>query len=358
MDSESISSASMPNFDPKASDRDGTPASPLGSGIGSLSLPTRFRRAAVRGSRNWGLPRSFVGFRAADPSLSVRGAAPKCILVNEADPHIWFMAKAAEMWGVQEIYTEFFISQLGERLGLPMAHSGIARIDGEIRFISRSFLGEGEKLVHGSIMLESFFSYDLANVGKNPWDEQRTYDIDILDELIRHFCGKDASRVLQGLVEMLTFDALIGSNDRHMQNWGVITTATEPQAYRFAPIFDSARALLWDYDETRLQKLSRNEHAIEGYANRARPKIGCAKFGRAVNHFELFRYLLGKYPAYCSAAITRVTPEKAMAAGKIMREYPFRSVFTPLRQATITHILRIRAERLARIAAEEGEAHV
>lgn len=321
-------------------------------------LPTKFRRAAVRKTKNWGLPRSFIGFMAADPGvLSVRGAAPKCILVDEADHHVWFMAKASEMWGVQETYTEFFISQLGERLGFPMAHNGLARVDGEIRFISKSFLGTGEKLVHGSIMLESFFSYDLANVGKNPWDEQRTYDIDILDELIRHFCGDDAERVLQGLVEMLIFDALIGSNDRHMQNWGVITTATEPQAYRFAPIFDSARALLWDYNENRLEKLSRNKHAMEGYANRARPKIGCAKFGKTVNHFELFGYLIGKYRAYSSDPITRVTPEKLTAASKIMREYPFRGVFTPLRQLTVTNILRIRAEQLAQIAAEKGQAY-
>lgn len=273
--------------------------------IAALVLPTRFRRAAVRGNRDWGLPRSFVGFHAADATLSVRGAAPKCILVSDEDPQLWYMAKASEKWGRQETYTELLISQLGERLGFPMAHHGIARIDGEVRFVSRSFLGPGETLVHGSIMLESFFEYDVSKVGKNSWDEQRTYDIDILDELIKHFCGEDAPSVLQGLIQMLIFDTLIGSNDRHMQNWGVITTATEPRAYRFAPLFDSARALLWDYDESRLEKLNRNRDAMEGYANRARPKIGCAKFGKAVNHFKLCHYLIDKYPRYCDGAMTR-----------------------------------------------------
>jgi len=324
----------------------------------SSKLPTKFRRAAVRGNRNWGLPRSFVGFHAADASLSVRGAAPKCILVNDDDPQVWFMAKASEKWGPQETYTELLISQLGERLGFPMAHHGIAWIDSEIRFVSRSFLAAGETLVHGSIMLESFFETDVSNVGKNSWDEQRTYDIDILDELIHHFCGADATKVLHGLVEMLIFDSLIGSNDRHMQNWGVITTATEPRTYRFAPIFDSARALLWDYDEPRLEKLSRNGHAMEGYANRARPKIGCAKFGKAVNHFELCGYLIEKYPDYCAGAMTKVRPEKATVVDRIMREYPFRTVFSDLKRSTIINILRIRAERLALMAEGKGGANV
>lgn len=68
---------------------------------------------------------------------------------------------------------------------------------------------------------------------------------------------------------MLVFGAIIGCMDRHMQrNWGVVVTATTPRQYRFAPIFDSARALLWDYDDARLERLSRNEHAVQGDTNR------------------------------------------------------------------------------------------
>jgi hypothetical protein len=319
------------------------------------SLPTRFRRAAVRKNRTWALPRSFAGFKAADPSLSVRGAAPKCILVSEHDPNLWYMAKSAEKWGVQEVYTELFINQLGERLEFPMAHNGIALIDGEYRFISRNFLAPGQKLVHGSILLESFFSYNLDQVGKKPWDEQRTYDIELLEELIRHVCGDDHAAVMERLIEMLVFDTLIGSNDRHMQNWGIITTATEPQSFKFAPIFDSARALLWDYDEGKLGRLSCNSHALEGYCNRARPKIGCVKLGKAVNHFELLKYLLKLYPAHCSQAVTRVTPENVGIASRIMRECPFRSVFSPLRKEAINKILQIRAKRIQAVFVERGE---
>src|SRR5579859_4698924 len=99
---------------------------PIGQEIPAVILPVRFRRAAVRKSRNWSLPRSFSGFKAVDPShLSVRGAAPKCMIVSTSNPHLWYMAKGAENWGQQETYTEFFINQPGDALGFPMAHSGL-----------------------------------------------------------------------------------------------------------------------------------------------------------------------------------------------------------------------------------------
>jgi hypothetical protein len=324
-----------------------------------LPLPTRFRRAAVRKQNKWELPRSFTGFTAADPSrLSVRGAAPKCIILNDEDSNIWYMAKGAEDWGIQETHTEFFISQLGEFLGFPMAHSGLLLVDGEPRFVSKNFLVPGESLRHGSLMLESFFDYDLTKVGKNPWEEQRTYDFDVLDEVLQDYCGEDYPAVRRGFIEMLVFDALIGSMDRHMQNWGVIETTTIPRQHRFAPIFDSARALLWNYDEGKIQRLSKSDHQLGGYANRARPKIGCSGFGKAVNHFLLVEHLFRRYPVETSAAITKVIPEMLIQAGSLMREYPFRDVFTPLRRQTVMKILMIRAGKIVAAAAGKGEGHV
>lgn len=324
--------------------------------IPSIILPSRFRRAAVRKRCTWHLPRSFAGFKAVDPSdLSVRGAAPKCMIVSNSDPHLWYMAKGSEKWGQQETYTEFFINQLGEALGFPMAHSGLVYVGDELRFVSKNFLVPEESLTHGSILLESFFECDLEKVGKNPWDEQRTYDIEMIDELLRNFCREEYPSVIKGFVEMLVFDGLIGSMDRHKQNWGIAVTTTTPRRYRFAPIFDSARALFWDYSEDRLQRISVNEHAMLGYANRARPKIGCAKFGRTVNHFSLISYLREKFASETMAAYSKVTVENVRKAAIMMKEYPFRSVFSPLRKRTILRILDIRAARIEAAIAQKGE---
>lgn len=280
------------------------------------------------------------------------------MIASKTDPNLWFMAKGAENWGRQETYTEFFINRLGEALGFPMAHSGLIYVDDELRFVSRNFLRPGESLTHGSILLESFFECDLNKVGKNPWDEQRTYDIEMIDELLKNFCGDNYPMVIGGLVEMLVFDALIGSMDRHMQNWGVVVSTTSPQTHRFAPIFDSSRALFWDYDEERLARVSGNDHAMKGYADRARPKIGCAKFGKTVNHFTLLGYLIGRFGGETLQAYSKVTTENIRKAATIMRDYPFRTVFSPLRKTTILRMLEARSTRISSIIAEKGECHV
>lgn len=330
-----------------------TTASP---GINDPVLPTKFVRVARRG-KTWDLPRRFAGYEAAAYSeLSVRGAAPKIIIRKCDQPNCWYMAKGAEKWGENETYTECFINKLGERLAFPMAHSGLVRVDGELRFASRNFRRENESLTHGSVLFQACFGDDLESVGKNSWDEQRTYDLELIHGLMREFCSPESFSVcFSDFVQMLVFDALTGSNDRHMQNWGILATTTTPRSYRFAPIFDSARALLWDYTEERLNKLAASDHAILGYVNRARPKVGSVSLQRAVNHFHLVRHLKERYPSETAAALTKVTVPKVKTALTILREYPFSLVFTKLRRDTMNKIIAIRASALGRVIAGKGE---
>jgi hypothetical protein len=205
-----------------------------------IALPTRIVRVGRRGC-TWGISRRFSGFTAVShDQLSVRGAAPKCIIRCDSEPSEWYIAKAAEEWGEVETLTELLNNMLGQRLGFPMAHAGLLRADGQLRFASRNFQAANETLIHGSLLFRQVFDDDLATVGKNPWDEQRTYDIELIADMLRQVCGAVADKLFERLIEMLVFDALIGSMDRHTQNWGLLATIEEPRSYRFAPIFDSA----------------------------------------------------------------------------------------------------------------------
>ncbi len=324
----------------------------LSTAIDPMSLPTAILRVGQKG-RTWGMPRRFATYRAVSYELlSVRGAAPKCIIRSEHDPNDWYIAKSSEAWDKIETITELLNNLLGQRLGFPMAHAGLLYADGELRFASHNFLEENESLIHGSVLFQGAFNDDLADVGKNNWDEQRTFDIELIHAVLHEKCGDTAvEELFAHLVEMLVFDALIGSMDRHMQNWGVIASVSEPRTYRFAPIFDSARALLWDYDESKLKTLLTNRAALEGYINRSRPKIGCAKIGH-VNHFGLIRHLITKYPGPTREALSKIEPNKVSAASKIVREFPFHRFFSPERKKIVRHVLALRADTLNQIARE------
>jgi hypothetical protein len=73
---------------------------------------------------------------------------------------------------------------------------------------------------------------------------------------------------------MLVFDALIGSMDRHAQNWGVLQQTSLPEHYRFAPIFDSARALLWLLPERTLVRYNSDEGLLKKHVDASKPCIG------------------------------------------------------------------------------------
>jgi len=318
-------------------------------------LPTRFQRVAQKGC-HWDLPRSFGQYAAADVRLSVRGAAPKCIIRRENDDNEWYIAKGAEKAGRNETFTELLNNQLGALLGFEMAHSGLVRVDGELRFVSRNFLRPDESLRHASVIAKEFFQTDLEQVGKKKEVEQGAYDVEMLHELIRETCGPEQwEQVFAGFVEMLTFDCLIGSMDRHMQNWGIVVTNTTPSRFRFAPIFDSARALLWDYPEDKLLRLLQNPSALTGYIVRACPRVGYMGAKGGVNHFMLLGHLLDRYTAYTEGALSKVTREKVRVASQIVQKYPFERAFTATRKRALLKVLVTRAEVMEDIHRKGGD---
>jgi len=303
--------------------------------------------------RSWSLPRRFGDYRIAKPEeKAISGAAPKWLLIHKrklpstAD---FFIAKAAGQWGELETYTELFINELGSRLGFPMAPAGLARLDGVLHFLTKSFLlSENEVLAHGRAMLEEHFQpTDLKAIHKGR-SEQDFYTLDFMETILQHFCAESFDTMLRSYFEMLIFDALVGSMDRHVENWGVILSSTTPRTYRFAPIFDSARSLLWNHDEARLEKLL-DEHQFNGYINRAKPLIGIpGPLPRpSLNHFGLVQHLLERYGNIVNEPIRRVSPATVRRrATALLGDYPFNLVFSSLRRKLLLKVLATRADRI------------
>jgi hypothetical protein len=264
----------MSNPAPKISKRD--LLSPYRQG-----LPTKFARVARRGV-NWELPRNFKGYTASEQhKMGIGGAATKCFLSIAGQMEGAYIAKYAHKNGEIETHTELFNNQLGKVLGFEMAHSGIAMLDGSLHFLSRSFRASGEKLVHASLMVETLGladSKEMARV-KTVAQQQGVFDIEFVQTFMREFCGSAFEAVFDKFVAMLVFDALIGSMDRHARNWGVLAPETKESgngagAIRFSPIYDSARALLWDLTDAKINALSASE--LKRYIEKSTPRIGVA----------------------------------------------------------------------------------
>ena len=92
-------------------------------------------------------------------------------------------------------------------------------------------------------------------------------------------------------VKLIIFDALVGNNDRHFFNWGVIRSVEGSFQPYFSPIYDTARGLFWNDSDSKLTGIVEvnkiTDSHIRKYCKSSRPQIGW-EGETNLNHFQLF----------------------------------------------------------------------
>jgi len=117
------------------------------------------------------------------------------------------------------------MNRLGVIFGLTMADSQIAMIGGQLRFLSRYFLHPAqEELVHGADILAGYLNESTRYVEEV--DEQKMtrdlFTLQVIEDAVASLFLYQKDEILHELVKLIIFDALVGNNDRHFFNWGVI----------------------------------------------------------------------------------------------------------------------------------------
>lgn len=193
---------------------------------------------------------------------SVGGDAPKELLKiyfyrkghqRIHNPWLWdtYIAKTGHKWYPYESITEYVLNQLGYCLGLNMAESKLVQINGQIRFLSKIFLKEGkEKLEHGAELYAGYLGdKDFVHEIEEQQMARDFFTLSFTYDTLKHIYPHQADDLFMDFVRMLVFDAIVGNNDRHYYNWGVITDTYGKEQPRFSPIYDTARALFWNLSE-------------------------------------------------------------------------------------------------------------
>lgn len=319
----------------------------------SAEVPRKFKRIAARSTR-WDIPRSFVGYR-ADPTIQTVGAAPKWVLKSADGGPDYIIKLPLYKWGLQETLSELLINQLGAAFKFDIAHSGLAAIDGKPVFVTRSFLGPTEHLVHGSFLIEEIYQAPHGELDTVPKGrkEQEFYSVDFVLKTLEEYCGNTSKEVLSKFTEMLLFDALIGATDRHAQNWGVIRSSTTQGGYRFAPIFDTSRGLLWNLTDAKLPPLLQDDGLLRNHILRAYPVMGPQRealaTGKRCDHFELLTNLFAIFPHLKATVVTKVPCNIEKATVTILNSFPFRGAFSRTRRDTILRLILRRAEMVSQV---------
>lgn len=219
--------------------------------------------------------------------------------VTKRNPSTWnaYIAKSAEKWYPHESVVEYMINKIGEELGLYINDVELLQINTQIRFLSKYFLNKNETLVHGAEICGQYLNdVDLAaQIANDQKSARELFTFEFICEAIRSVFPQPCEAIIDQVVKMIIFDALVGNNDRHFYNWGIIITKkkTEKQPI-FAPIYDSARGLLWNKSDENIINYKRIHESggkkVANYIDEASPRISI-EGNSSVNHFELVEFL-------------------------------------------------------------------
>jgi len=232
---------------------------------------------------------------------------------------------------------------VGESLGINMAKSQLALGEGQVRFLSRYFLGKDESLDHGAQIVAGYLADEpFVKAVEAQGIERDIITFRDLCDAITTLFPTNYPEILVDFVRMIGFDALVGNQDRHLYNWGVISDTRGVRPPRFSPIYDTARGLFWNQSEAGLARFEKSEAAFDKYVRSASPLIGWDfRPGEIPNHFGLIRNVITCDPTYRSV-LQSLGGSRALAKVGKQIDANFDRILSEPRRSLIKECLRRR----------------
>lgn len=299
-------------------------------------------------------------------SIDVGGDAPKSFIrvyeygeCQRNKPQSWvaYIAKVGHKWYPIESVTEYLMNRIGEVIGLNIAKSRLVLAGGQVRFLSRYFLDpdKNEVLIHGAQIyarhLEDEEFVEQANERKRNDITRELFTFQFTEEAINAIFPEQADAILKDFVSMIVFDALVGNNDRHFYNWGVVHDVYNESTPRFSPIYDTARGLFWNMPEEKVRAFFISEKQLETqlgiYVENAKPRVGWEGH-RNLNHFELVERIFNLDRRFCHLCKKYVSEDTKDIILRLL-DQEFKNLMSPERLELIKRCIILRINRLQQI---------
>lgn len=95
--------------------------------------------------------------------------------------------------------------------------------------------------------------------------------------------------LFRDFIKIMIFDALVGEQDRHEENWGIERTE---QGYKMSPLYDNGCNLLREFrDESFAEKFYSGKKSFDAYIRRSKTILYKENHSVQYKHFELIEYL-------------------------------------------------------------------
>ena len=246
------------------------------------------------------------------------GTREKCWLINSKTYTLYFF-KVSIKKGDKDYPTEFWMeiiaSKIGAMLGLNILDYNIAKRMDKVGCISKHMVAENE----GYALVELMYILAGFSDNYNPETDKDKFTVDFVYNALQAI---GLEKYIKEFIDVLVFDCIIGNQDRHQENWGLISPQEAKKhipketnhtgniklywvGSKVAPVYDSGSSLGREKDEITIGQMLTDDAQTDAYINRYKPEIRIEE-GRKITYMEMLKYLL-QHPTY--GALTRKSIE-------------------------------------------------
>jgi hypothetical protein len=282
--------------------------------------------------------------------IAITGDAPKDFIRyyqygigRKSRPTSWplYLAKHGHKHYPMEAITEYLLNRIGEMYGFKMAESALGWFGGQIRFLSKYFLTKPMEQVldHGADLYAGYLNdrFFVEEVEKQRLSPE-FFTVQFTLSTLKHFYPDQSETLILEFIRLLIFDSLIGNNDRHFYNWGIIRHIKGNDKPVFSPIYDTARGLFWNDHEDKIRRIASNkidfQSFVEKYADNSTPKTGW-EGDKKLTHFQLVEKLKTLPFAINCELIKDACSDLKLKRVISMIEKDFRDLMSPERRELI-----------------------
>lgn len=228
------------------------------------------------------------------------GTRDKVVVENPEDSNLYYFKTSLKKIMkdyTYEFWSEIIAYEIGKQLGFNVLRYDVAYNNGLLGCLSKSMIDPSlSELQEGYKWLTGYSSsYDV--------EDRNGYTFLLIKAMLnKKFPGTD---FLNQLIETIIFDGIIGNEDRHQENWGIIvtkhtvsrtsgifkkkTTEVEEVKYGYAPIYDNGSSLGRELAEKKVQQMNKDGNQLEAYIRRGKSEIHWKGEPGKQKHFELIQ---------------------------------------------------------------------
>ena len=216
--------------------------------------------------------------------LQTGGTRDKEVVENPNDNKLYYFKTSLikkEKNYVYEFWSEVIASEIGELLGFEILKYNVAVNDqNTLGCLSRLMIDTSkEQLDEGHKWIKRYhLAYDT--------EDRDSYTFQIIDKTLTGLFPNE--KFTEKLISTIILDCIIGNEDRHQENWGIIISnkiskhswnpfskqnPVPKSNYRFAPIYDSGSSLGRELREEKVNQMVADSIQLNAYINRGQSEI-------------------------------------------------------------------------------------